>query len=286
MRILSWNIRWGCGADGRIDLARIAAAIHALGQAEVICLQEVAVNHVELAGSAGEDQVATLAAMLPGYTLHFAAGSDLPDERGSRRLFGNLLLSRVPVLQVQRQRLPWPADPDVPSMPRVALEATLLAPWGPLRVTTTHLEYYSPAQRAAQVEALRALHAEACAHAGRLRPDHDADAPFRALPRPASAVFCGDFNCSPATAEYQRMLAPFDAAPPLLDAWALAHGPAPHAPTVGVAGFDWPDSPYCCDFFFVSEDLAARVETVAVSSDPDGASDHRPLLLTLREQFI
>ena len=73
-----------------------------------------------------------------------------------------MILSRLPVAQVLRVQLPWPADPAVRSMPRMLLEAVVQAPFGPLRVMTTHLEYYSQTQRAAQVEALRAHHAEAC----------------------------------------------------------------------------------------------------------------------------
>ncbi|HUJ86303.1 MAG TPA: hypothetical protein VLX30_05570 [Burkholderiales bacterium] len=41
-------------------------------------------------------------------------------------------------------------------MPRVALEVVVAAPFGTVRVTTKHLEYYSCAQRIAQVERLRA----------------------------------------------------------------------------------------------------------------------------------
>jgi endonuclease/exonuclease/phosphatase family metal-dependent hydrolase len=66
---------------------------------------------------------------------------------------------------VLRVQLPWPVDPAVRSMPRMLLEAVVQAPFGPLRVMTTHLEYYSQTQRAAQLEAVRARHAEACAHA-------------------------------------------------------------------------------------------------------------------------
>ena len=43
-----------------------------------------------------------------------------------------------------RHQLPWPAAPDVQSMPRAAVEVVVQAPFGPLRVTTTHLEYYCP----------------------------------------------------------------------------------------------------------------------------------------------
>ena len=66
MKLLSWNIQWGRGMDGRVDLARILRTIQQLGDFDVICLQEVAVNFPGLPGSRGEDQVAELSAGLYG----------------------------------------------------------------------------------------------------------------------------------------------------------------------------------------------------------------------------
>src|SRR5215467_2577112 len=47
----------------------------------------------------------------------------------------------------------------------VALGVVVAGARAPVRITTTHLEYYSAKQRAAQVERLRELHAEAAPHA-------------------------------------------------------------------------------------------------------------------------
>ena len=49
---------------------------------------------------------------------------------------------------------------DVRSMPRMCTSTTLLAPIGPVRVMTTHLEFYSMPQRAAQAQALVELHGD------------------------------------------------------------------------------------------------------------------------------
>ena len=49
MRIVSWNVQWGRGADGRVDWARLLAALRAF-DADVICLQEVASRFDELPG--------------------------------------------------------------------------------------------------------------------------------------------------------------------------------------------------------------------------------------------
>ncbi|MBX3668411.1 MAG: endonuclease/exonuclease/phosphatase family protein [Rhodocyclaceae bacterium] len=285
MRVLSWNIQWGRGCDGRVDLARMASVLAAAGWPEVICLQEVAVNFPGLAGGSGEDEVAWITAALPDYTPIYAPATDVPHAAGGRSQFGNMVLSRLPVLQVWRHLLPWPADPALPSMQRVCLEAVVQACDGPLRVMTTHLEYYSAMQRLAQAEALRGLHAEACAQgrAQRIRQSGGAsDSTFAVLPRPARAVLCGDFNCKPDGAALVRLLAPYDdATPAWQDAWCLAHAGQPHAPTVGLHGCEWPDHAYCCDFMLVTADLAGAVAGLDVLSDT-AASDHQPVLLSLR----
>ena len=51
--------------------------------------------------------------------------------------------------------------------------------------------------------------------------------------------------------------------PAYRDAWVIAHGHQPHVPTFCVHDRSWKDTPYCCDFVFVSENLAARVREVA-----------------------
>jgi endonuclease/exonuclease/phosphatase family metal-dependent hydrolase len=278
LALLSWNIQWGRGMDGRVDLERTARVLSACA-ADVICLQEVAVNHPGLPGGADEDQPARLRRFFPGYEAAYAPASDLPDGSGGRRQFGQMILSRYPLLQVFRHLLPWPADPGVPSMPRVALEAAVATPGGVLRVVTSHLEFYSASQRAAQVEALRQLQLEAHRHAALSRSAAETDPPFAVLPRGSFAVFCGDFNCPAGATEHGRMQAPIAVdVPRLVDAWTLVHPGVPHAPTAGVHGGGFTAGPACYDFCFVSENL--RVAGIEVDSTTD-ASDHQPVLLRL-----
>jgi endonuclease/exonuclease/phosphatase family metal-dependent hydrolase len=241
----------------------------------VLCLQEVAVNFPGLDGSRGEDQVEELSAALPGFSAHYGAATDVDDGKGGRSLFGNLILSRLPVMQVYRHLLPWPADPAVKSMQRIAVEAVVNAAWGPVRIVTTHLEYYSATQRMAQVDTLQALHREACVHATAARVQDDAGQPFHPRPRPACAIITGDFNFKPQDAEYRRMTG---AGAPFLDAWKLVHPAEPHAPTAGVHENSWARQPYCCDFIFVTADLAANVQEVKVNLHTQ-ASDHQPMLI-------
>jgi endonuclease/exonuclease/phosphatase family metal-dependent hydrolase len=283
MKLVTWNIQWGCGTDGRVDLDRIVAhARRFAGDFDVLCLQEVSAGYPELAGCDGSDQFAGLAARLPGYEAIPGVATDAPHPAGGRRRFGQLIFSRLPVGAVYRHLLPWPADPAVLSMQRVALEATVLTPAGPWRVTTTHLEYYSPLQRAAQVEALRALHREAAAHAATARPGTPDDGPFDRVVRGGPSIVVGDFNFRPSTPEHVRMLSPIDAATPTYrDAWELLHPGTPHPPTVGVHDqAQWPGPPFTFDFVFVSDDIAARVREVRTDAVSD-ASDHQPMLLDI-----
>lgn len=282
MKLVSWNIQWARGCDGLVSAQRIADTVHAQGGADVICLQEVAVGFDTLPGMNGEDQVAQFSALFPGHAAVFAPGSDRLDDNGRRLQFGNLTLSRLPVLAVWRRLLPWPADDSVPGMQRALVEVTVDAPGGPLRVLNTHLEYYSAVQRMAQVEALCALSAEALAHL-RAPPRHkDANPAFLPPPRPAAALLCGDFNCEPHSAEHARLTAPADeAGADWIDLWTHCHGSLPHAHTVGLHGADWPDHPYCCDFAMATPALLPRVIGIEVQADTD-ASDHQPVWLELR----
>ena len=278
--IVSWNVQAGLGVDGRIDLARVATTIRALADADVICLQEI--EHSAAAG----DQFTALAALFPDHVA--VPGPCIERAEGAAPyLFGNLVLSRLPVLSILRHHLPWPPAPGIKHMPRQATEVTVASRAGPLRVATTHLEYHVRAHRLAQVARLREMHAEAVGqvrHPGDLQPT----GPYAHLPRPQDLVLCGDFNMELGSVEYGAMLAPLDAsladgAPKLIDAWPVLYPDRPHDPTCGI--FDhrqWPVGAHCRDFFFVSENLAPRLSALTVDTATD-ASDHQPLALVLAD---
>jgi endonuclease/exonuclease/phosphatase family metal-dependent hydrolase len=283
MNLISWNVQWCRGCDGEVDPARISRVAKGMADFDVLCLQEVARNFSSLEGSAGEDQFETLAGVFPGYSVIEGVATDVLAPQGGRREFGNALITRLPILQIYRRLLPWPADPSVPSMQRSAIEAVLAAPSGPLRVTTTHLEYYSAKQRAAQVEALRGFQEEAAGHAAAPQPGKEGG-PFQPVPRPASGILTADFNFRADDPMHARIQAPMGAGVPAYrDAWDLRHAGVRHAPTLGVHDkAQWPGPPFACDFIFVTEDLAGRVEDVVVNVDTD-ASDHQPVMLVLRD---
>jgi endonuclease/exonuclease/phosphatase family metal-dependent hydrolase len=281
MNLITWNIQWGRGSDGRVDLERTIAHARRFADFDVLCLQEVSDGYPNLAGCDGGNQFARIAALLPGHTAICGVATDTAGPGGQRRRFGNMILSRLPLRQAFRHLLPWPAEGGVRSMQRVAVEATLETPLGLLRVTTTHLEYYSKGQRAAQIDRLRELHREAVAHSRIERPGGAQDGPFESVPRGAAAILTGDFNLGPSDEGLSRLLGPIDGeTPSYLDAWQVAHPAQAHAPTVGLHDKEqWP-TPMTFDFICVSADLVPRVRDVRVDV-VSAASDHQPVLIEL-----
>jgi len=284
MILITWNVQWCRGIDGRVDPARIVAEAKRLADFDVLCLQEVADNfpHPRLAGNSCIDQFATLAALMPDYIPVPGVAVDHPGDGGGRRRFGNLILSRLPVRQAYRHLLPSPIDPGKNGMPRIAVEAVVAAEFGEVRVITTHLEYYSQMQRGAQIEALRSVHAEGFAYARDGGIVDTTGGPFHTHLRPAATIVTGDFNLEPDNPLHARMGAPFsDGTPRLVDAWAAAHRGERHPSTFKIYDKERPDEPELhCDFIFLSDRLVPRIADVRVDRDTQ-ASDHQPVILTL-----
>jgi endonuclease/exonuclease/phosphatase family metal-dependent hydrolase len=268
--IVTWNIQNGQGCDGRVDLARIARVIRAMGEADVICLQEIARNDPAYDG--GADQVSQLEGLFAGYQAIFGTALG----RGGNRQYGNLVLSRIPVLQVFNHLLPHPAEGGIKHMQRQAIEVVVQTGAGPLRVMNTHLEYYSAAHRSAQIGRLRELQAEVAANEA--SPAKPGTSPYDALPRPASLVLCGDFNLLPDDAQYQEF---FQA--PLLDGWRYLRKDERDPLTTGLHDrVQWPMGGHCRDYFAVTPDLAPHIRSIEMDAATD-ASDHQPLRLVLHE---
>lgn len=288
MKLVTWNTQWCCGLDGVVSPRRIVDGARALLDFDVLCLQEIAQGNETLEGAPG-DQPAELSALLPGFTLHFGAAVDEYTADGRARRFGNLIATRLPVLLVEHHRLPWPADPAVTSMPRMCTVVTVRDPaLGPVRVMTTHLEYYSARQRTAQALALQAIHAEACERAAAPPKAGEESLPFRAKPQTAQAILCGDFNAEASDAAYAAIAAdgsksgdPASTAFKMHDAWRLLHGADPHPPTFRLFDRRYGPEPISCDFVFVSESLAARIRSIVVDTSTR-VSDHQPVAVEIR----
>lgn len=281
--ILSWNIQCGTGVDGKNDLGRIASVIRDMADVDIICLQEVSRFNADLDGGHDDDQAAVMASLFPDHHPIFGAAFDRDggiDE--PRRQFGNMILSRLPVVQIFNHPLPQPI-PEEPCkhMPRQALEIIVAESGLPFRVTTTHLEYHSANQRMAQVSRLRDIQAEIIAN--RSYGDHaPKSGPYAAVARPTRSLVCGDFNSEPDDPVYALMSSVISGSDDAYkDAWRTVHGSARHAPTCGIYDHrQWPEGPHCRDFFFASGDLSKRISRVEVD-EQTATSDHQPVLLVL-----
>ena len=291
MNILTWNTQWCCGMDGKVSVERIAQ--HALqmgetaGGLDVLCLQEIAVNYPALQGQPG-NQLAQLQALLPGWNVFFGAAIDEFTAQG-RQQFGNVIATRLPVLQIQHHPLPMPAEADMRCMPRMCSVVTVNdTTLGPVRIMTTHLEYFSRRQRMAQARALRALQMQACALADAPPQPSSDGSPYQTKPHTHHAVLCGDFNFEPHEAEYAQLSAPWGAsemdglrAGQWHNSWSVLHPDVPQPPTFRLQDRTWGPEPDACDFVWVSDSLKSHVQSWQVDSGTQ-ASDHQPVLLALR----
>ena len=165
-------------------------------------------------------------------------------------------------------------------MPRQAVEIVILTENGPLRVTTTHLEYHSESQRIEQARKLTDIQFEVYSNL-----DYSSHAPesgpYAAVERPIDSILCGDFNSAPRDNVYETIVASKIREWGYQDAWGIAHENQLHPATCGI--FDhkqWPEGPHCRDYFFVAGSITTRKLNVFVQSETD-ASDHQPIMLTV-----
>ena len=288
MRIVTYNIQYGRGRDGRFDLDRIAQEI---AGADLIALQEV---ERFWARSGTADQPRLIARHFPGHHWAYGPGVDLhlpgegPGEAGAgrRRQFGNMLLSRAPLLTVRHHLLPKLASLGPPmSLQRSALEAVIEVRGGHLRVYSVHLTHLSAATRLPQVETLLGIHAgsvrEGPPVSGSGLPEEwtrDGMPP----PVPRDAILLGDFNMQPDSVEYERLVGPMSPyggritnPEGFVDAWVEAGHAVDAGPTADVKG-----RPARLDYCFVSAGLKDRIRAVRVDSDAVG-SDHQPVWMEI-----
>lgn len=291
MRAVTWNIQWGKGRDEGVDLDRIARTV---GEADVICLQEVERNWREMDHA---DQVARLSQLLPDHYASFAPSVDIHDARATgpgarlaRRQYGLLTLSRWPILSVRTFPLPkYPVHGHIND--QSCLAEAVIAPQGRgLRVYNTHLNYLSQRQRRLQVaEVLRQI-AEAPRQGGPVegpgvpetdyRQDWIAVGPEDLTAMPEAALLMGDFNMRPNAPEYALITGDIDPFYGRLtertlfaDALTLAGLPESAGRThddIDAAGHQR------IDHLFLSGDLAPALRRAWIDEAADG-SDHQPV---------
>ncbi|MBD9374525.1 endonuclease/exonuclease/phosphatase family protein [Rhizobium sp. ARZ01] len=285
MKFVTYNIQYGIGLDGRLDLARIASEIES---ADVIALQEVTRGFHR---NGNIDMVAELQARLPAHFCVYwpacdvDAGSAIEDGRAvSRRFqFGNMVLSRDPILASRLISLPRSRTIDRLNLQRGATEAVIDAPGGPLRVYSVHLDHIYRGERIEQIRYLKeriqayALDGGAISGAGEFG--------LREPPFPDDYVLMGDFNMVPESPEYCAVAGEIDGyygrqirATNPLDVLAGLGKRSPES-------YSWIDPKdhshrMFLDYCFVSHGLVGRLKEAWVDETATG-SDHLPVWFEL-----
>lgn len=283
MRLASYNIQYGKGKDDRFDLDRIVSE---LGEADLIALQEV---EAHVARSGMVHQAEEIAARLPDMHWVYGPGIDLdastPEMPGRRRQFGNMVLSRWPILSSINHTLPKIALHGIFHLQRTLLECVIDAPGGALRFCSVHLDHVSTDTRMGQVDYMLDVllrgHERGASAGGTMNDPTWFDSPLP--PQPMTAIVMGDMNFAPDSTEYTRVVGDVSGwhgrttrAHGLADAWTLAGHDEPTGDTIPRDG----RPPRRIDHCFVTTDLAHRVESMEIGDDAVG-SDHQPIFVTL-----
>ncbi len=285
MKLISYNIQYGLGKDGRYDLERIAGEVEA---GDVIALQEVERFWQR---SGGLDDVTELARHLRAFHWVYGANLDmdasyadadgLPVHR--RRQFGTMILSRTPIISCRNFPLPKLGTVAQHSIQQGALEAVIRSARGtPLRVYSIHLSHLSPATRLPQVEALLEIHRRAPSEGGAWCGGHpnptsgwtEGDMP----PMPREAVLLGDFNLAPDADEYRRICGPDSDGygrlanlEGFVDSWVAAGHAEHEGATCGAKRID---------YIFVAAAWRERIRSAWIDERAQG-SDHQPIGIEL-----
>ena len=170
LRVLCYNIHHGEGADGKVDLPRLAKVIRD-ARPDLVALQEV---DNKTRRTNGVDQTAELA-RLTG--LHGTFGRQIDYEGGQ---YGQAVLSRYPIASSKVHVLPG----EPPREGRMAFEVSVVVDGTPLRFATTHLHHINAAFRERQAAEINRIFADSA----------------------GPAILAGDMNAVPGSPPIARLL--------------------------------------------------------------------------------
>jgi endonuclease/exonuclease/phosphatase family metal-dependent hydrolase len=285
-KLASYNIQYGKGKDEQFDLDRIIAE---LGAPDLIALQEVERNNAQ---RGMVDQVAEIAGRLDHMHWVYGPGIDVDASAPKaakpahcRRQFGNMVLSRWPILSVINHTLPKVALAQIFHLQRTLVETVIDHPDGKLRFCSVHLDHVSTDTRMAQVDYMVNLMTNGqhrgASWGGQLKTNDWMERPEPQ--QPARAVIMGDMNFTPNGAEYTRVVGDMSnlhgrttKAGGLADAWLLAGHDEAQGDTLPRDGKPAMRIDHC----FVTADLLDSVRTMTIGNDSQG-SDHQPIFVEI-----
>ncbi len=234
IRVLCYNIHYGQGNDGVYDIQRLADVIKR-HTPDLVALQEVDVG-VERSGRIHEAQ---LLGELTGMSVRYG-----PTQHYQGGLYGNAVLSRLPIVDVVIHPLPYTeSTAERVTYPRGAIALTLRGPNEKLiRFVSTHFQHNVPEDRVAEAVTINRL------FAGDEVP----------------TILAGDMNAKPGSEPIRT----------LLEKWTSTAGDSPE-PTAPSAN---PTSRI--DYIFYRPQAAFELLEARVVHEPT-ASDHCPVFAEL-----
>ncbi|MDK4739380.1 endonuclease/exonuclease/phosphatase family protein [Rhizobium sp. CNPSo 3464] len=277
MKLASYNIQCGFGLDERYDLERIVGN---LAGADIIALQEVTRGFVR---NGRTDMVAAIEALLPDYYSIYGTGLDLlPPGAGPRDLrfqFGNMVLSRWPILATRTLLLPRSRTLSKLNLQRVAVEAVIDAPGGAVRVYSVHLDHVSPDERIRQIHYLKDRAINFVRDGGSLTGAVEID--FDDPPLPEDFILMGDFNMVPESPEYCALAGLKDAFYGRMPRFDVPTDALDVVGALKPEAYSWMDPKdrnkrMHLDYCFISCGLSDRLRSAHVDIDAEG-SDHFPV---------
>ncbi|MDG4878936.1 endonuclease/exonuclease/phosphatase family protein [Mesorhizobium sp. WSM4935] len=282
MKIVTYNIQYGIGLDGKYDVGRIADAVRG---ADVIALQEVTRNNPR---NGDRDMVAEIGEALPDYFAAYGSnfevniGSRLENGRAISTSFqlGNMVLSKTPIHLSRNLLLPRSRSLETMNFQRGALEALIETPLGFIRFYSTHLDHRSPVERQGQIRFLRQRLLNYALEGGGLSGIPEIGLPD--LPYPEAFIVMGDFNMLPGSPEYVELAGRPDHEFGMPLTADLAVDVAQRLAVADLITWVDPDRPgdksrhKCIDYIFTSASLAKSLQRLWSDRDAAG-SDHLPL---------
>lgn len=152
--VMTFNIHHGKGADGRLDLGRIAGVIEE-SEADIIGLNEVDNGFSGRSGFA--DQLSWLAERLKLHASYGPALTLSSRKNGSPRQFGNAVLSRFPIVETKNRAFFSPRIGMAEG--RAYLQAEVAVSSHILNIYVTHLSLH-PLRHGKQLDAICRIAAE------------------------------------------------------------------------------------------------------------------------------
>ena len=292
MKLVSYNIQYGFGMDGRYDLARAARVV---ADADIIALQEVE-RFWQRSGE--DDQPEMLSRLLPEHHFVYGPAFDMDasfrDAGGRlvnrRRQFGTMILSKLPIAWSRLHLLPMRRTVAPLNTQNAALECLIHTPAGPIRFFSLHLAHIAAEERLEEIDFLLERHRRVSNEGGPWsgiddEPSRNWTNGETEPEAPQAAIWMGDFNMEPGSAEYRRIVGDIPYHPGagyvggFTDA-AVAAGRRPgdlHTHVKMIAGETRRRQ---LDHCFVASPLARRVRSVHADNG-ETASDHHPLWIDI-----